>query len=478
MVGFTDLPGELVVEILHQAQPQDIESLSAVCKRVYLLAQSLLHEHRHLKRLFSSTTVSSVGDDYDEPQDDRVIRLLMLFLRQPRIALYVTKFCLTCHEEDEPHMSDANIEAVEWQGKSTPFTYDMMNIIEQVVRSSKIMPIDEADIWLDSIRGGVNGSIVALFLILLPNIVNLKCFLSVGHPLARVFSNMVHRMGDAKENSYLQQLKEVKLDMTRGWADPVSCEFSCDLMHAFMSIPSIQRLDVSTVRDTDDTESWINRPQRWKTSNVTQLACAGFDAKQTYEMIRQTHCLISFTWRGCPDNDHHCDTYLLSDALADQASLTLEMLSLQTNDYAATQLTSLRDFRCLHEIDVSLGVLFNSDGSDISSWPSRLPSSLEKLALNLEDSHTIQTPQNFCNAFRSLLRAKAEQRIQVKEILIRMKSADHCREAYDHVQYPCSCAGILLHHTHPSGGGHMKAACGKCDDCMTVVDGFLREAGI
>ena len=88
------------------------------------------------------------------------------------------------------------------------------------------------------------------------------------------------------------------------------------------------------------------------------------------------------------------------------------------------------------------------------------------------------SPAGFCDAFRCLVRAKKEGHLsQLREVHVQQQYEQQCREAYDHVQYPFSCAGIMLRHDHPSGGGHMDAQCADDEDCKLVVEQFLSESG-
>lgn len=474
MATFADLPNELVLKILWQTDPRDLESLSLITKHVYYLATQLLHEHRGLKRRWSCLTPR----EGDAPDDvgNWYAEYLITMLRNPRIALYVTdfhpKYALSHWTE-----LDEDPDPEELSTCHLPYHPAMFDQIEHAVRGTDMIPSDQVDEWIAKIRHGDEDPIIALLLLHLPSLQTIRYNLSHERMQSKVKTAIQNIVRTGKQ-PYLSQLKEVTLDFEWQWYRDRTER--CNLIQAFMTLPSVQILHVESLIVQEGTIRKLDLSDLGKGSNVAELSFTrGFIGTTTLcPLIEQTRCLKSFTWdTGQEYGDETLHSSLLNDALVASAGSTLENLTLRAHGHQTTSLGSLHDFECLRELEFDVAILFNPDGSDIKTWPKRLPPSLEKLSLALEDEHIMQTPENFCEAFRCLLRARNEQTPRLKDILILMHSAEHCREAYDHVQYPCSSSGILLHHKHPSGSGHMDPCCGECEDCKSVLERFLRESG-
>ena len=181
------------------------------------------------------------------------------------------------------------------------------------------------------------------------------------------------------------------------------------------------------------------------------------------------------------------DSVTLRDCLIANFSNTLERFTLHSGP-VRIPLDTLQGLTRLSELHVDIAFLFNSDGSNIHTWPSRLPPNLQKLSMKFEENqhkwapersranHVIQIPKTFHEAFRCFLRYN--QTPQLKNIMILMDSATQYIECYNHIQYPVSRAGIALRHSYRNEreemeAGHMAPGCGECQSCRTVVDNFL-----
>lgn len=476
MASFAELPNELVSKILWQADPRDLESLSAIAKHVYRLAAPLLQEHRKLKRQYTSLEPPEVGVGKDV--GNWFAEHLITILQNPRIALYVTDLHLTYwHDCWKPLHRIPDPADLSKYHMSYPA--HMLDHLEHAVRTADTIPPDQSGEWITRIRGGDEDPIIALLLLHMPNLQTLVHDLYCQPSQEKVRKTIQHIV-HTKNQSYLSQLRQVTVDYESRHDGDVADD--CNLLQAYMLIPSVQSLHVRSLCITDASEE-LDPYYLGYTSNISELAFTGgfIGTNPLSQLITQTSCLQSFTWK----THRYCESYhqgpfdsiSLSKALMSNASHTLESLTLRASGYKTTSLGSLHGFERLRTIDTDVALLFNADGSDILTWPKRLPPSLEKLSLALEEDHILQTPENFCEAFRCLLCARKDKTPHLKNILIRMQTSEHCREAYDHVQGPCSAAGILLHHAHPSGSGHMNAGCKDCDDCRSDLEQFLRESG-
>jgi len=472
MATFADLPNELISKILHQTAPSDIEALSAISTNVHLQAARLLREHRELRKQYTILRTPASGSD--EEEGNWLAGLLMMILHNPRIALYITELHLNFWQDSWDVLHSGHHSPASVSRYHLSYPTDMLEQFEETTRSMELILPREVDGWMNAIRRGDEDPIIALLLLHLPNLRSLAYELYCQPSQHKVLKT-IRRIGEAKNQPRLLELKEVNLDYESRWEHTETC----DLSSAFMSIPSVQSFRTASSYPIEDEDAIKIFLQTWA-SNVTNLKFTGgwIRANSLCEVIKKTKYLRSLTWDAYPDygGEGVFDYLSISESLQMNASATLESLTLHSQRYGAIPLGSLRDLVALREISTEVAILFSSDGKDISTWPERLPPNIEKLTLVLEDDHIMQTSENFCAAFRCLLRSKKSLTPYLKFIAIRMNSEHHCREAYDHVQEPCSCAGILLRHDHPDGGGHMNASCGDCSDCHDVVENFLQES--
>lgn len=476
MAAFAQLPNELISKILWQAEPRDIESLSAISKHVYHLATPLLQEHRKLKRQY--TRLKSPREVGCEEVDNWFVEHLIAILQNPRIALYINELHLTHWKESWQTLHGAP-DSASLSGYHLSYPAHMLDQLEHAVRTANTIPPDRIGDWITRIRAGDEDPIIALLLLHMPNLQTLVQE-SYRGPSQEKIRETIQHIVQTNNPSYLSQLRQVTLDYESydeaDWAD------DCNLLQAYMLLPSVQSLGVVSLCPIDPPDE-LDPQYLESKSNTTELAFTApfIGVTPLCQLIRQTSYLKSFKLSTYQHYDryHHrlFDSILLSNALMANASHTLERLTIHPSGSTTTSLGSLHGFECLRTIETHVALLFNADGSDISTWPTRLPLSLEELSLTFEKDHILQTPENFCEAFRCLLRVRKDQTPHLKKIFIRQRTDRHCREAYDHVQGPCSSAGILLHHRYPIVSGHTDAGCGECEDCRFELEQFLQESG-
>lgn len=89
MVGFSDLPGELILMLWHRVEVDDVYNFSAASKRVSSLSREMLREHCDLKRRLS--TISN-----QDPKSKVFPNVLKKILVSPRAALYPSILRVDC----------------------------------------------------------------------------------------------------------------------------------------------------------------------------------------------------------------------------------------------------------------------------------------------------------------------------------------------------------------------------------------------
>ena len=465
MAVFADLPVELIVKILFETQPLDLISFAAASKQIHFLATPVLQEDRDLQKEYKSIAVLPCANHGFE--EHQLARLLITIDRNPRAALHIV-----------------NLEIAKYYNKwdygyHTPYPPPMFEQLENLLRKTRMIPAQEVSDWIVATHEGDEDPLLALLLLHLPNLRKISYVCGGIIDQGRILKT-IQRIAEAERQSYLLLLKEVHVINYSIWEERIR-----HLPYAFMSLPSVQSFGAESLYDhqshpesKDLHDHHRSQLQDFCVEDLTFTECY-LGTEHLCGLIERTRCLKSLIWQtsevgnATPIFDPSC----LMRSLAANAGRTLERLTLALENYTATSVGSLDELQALREVDMDIAMMFGLDGNDILTWPNRLPRTLEKLSLNLMDDHVVQTPENFCKAFRCLLRVRKERYPNLKYICIRMKSEDQCRRAYDHIQHPFSAAGIYLRHDHPSGGGHMDPGCGDCSDCNPVVERFLHESG-
>ena len=141
MASFSDLPGELVIEIWsYVLQPKDIENFALASKMIRTQAGKILVDHRNLTRELSTMDISSSKSRFSPAG------LLKEILINPRVALYIKTVIIPAFRADwDSEETGANtLKAFdpeagedERQYRHTPYTEEDMELFAQAIARAR-----------------------------------------------------------------------------------------------------------------------------------------------------------------------------------------------------------------------------------------------------------------------------------------------------------------------------------------------------
>ena len=159
MPTFSGLPNELVaITSGFVDEPEDIQSFALVSKKVYWLSIPFLQEHARLRKLLPTIII----DIEDDPSGPHV--LLERLLHYPRLAFYI----------HEAHIEDWRAPLSRQNVSLASLSPERMAAFEGAVRRSSYIPPSEKDAWVRKIKKGNPDPIVALIMMRLTKLRNLR----------------------------------------------------------------------------------------------------------------------------------------------------------------------------------------------------------------------------------------------------------------------------------------------------------------
>ena len=388
MATFQDLSTELVLGILENVMPDDIESISLSSKRIYELAIPQLQEHRNLRNKYTNfkNVVEYKPNNWHDP-GGLLADLLCKILSDARTSHYVKHIDLEMWNfgAKDGWKPDAVFEKpfITRRAQHQQDSKTHMEIIEEAVRAVEIIPSEEVDDWLHQIRRGNEDPLVALLLLHAPKLQTLKFIVPYVGSESSYLLNTIQRvtLQGPKVKLYPAHLRNVEMYCAEAWQ-------SLDFVKAFMSLPMLASIKTDSLFVDDRTyvDSSGTLPQP---SNVTEMSFrSGFLPEKAFsELLRGVTNLKSFAynfrhlWR---DGEHQppfdCATVLSS--LEANACHTLQTLSLGAEEIETSQVAPVRHFRVLREVELQTLRCFAVTAGKPSDLIGLLPTSLEKLAFS------------------------------------------------------------------------------------------------
>lgn len=158
MTGFSSLSNEVILMIWNCAEVEDIYNFSTVCKRVYHLVREALREHCKLSKRLS--TISNVHTECEETLLFGPI--LKEILLNPRAARYPSVLIIGTYK-------------CQWDNEGEHVQQMVPKSDLELFKQAVWANIDDAykgmmDDWFASIDEGDEEPLVALLLLLLPNL--------------------------------------------------------------------------------------------------------------------------------------------------------------------------------------------------------------------------------------------------------------------------------------------------------------------
>ena len=389
MARFQDLSTELVLGILEEVLPEDIESISLASKHIYQLAIPRLEEHRSLQKQYTNfkNMVKNESMQWHDP-GGLLANLFCNIMSDARIGHYVKKIDLKLWNfEKKDGWNPDEVFEKQTPTKKTRLQRDSktnMEIIEEAIRDIEIIPTEEVDDWLHQIRLGNEDPLVALLFLRAPKLQTLRFVAPYGLRESSYLLKTVQRIAGqgSAVNPYPSHFKNVEIDFVEDWE-------SLDFVKAFMSLPSLASITTDNLfidgRTYEANSAILSEP-----SNVMEVSFRnGYIPEDAVsELVRGMRNLKTFAysfthlWR----DERYTPSFLCLDllnSLEATASHTLESLKLSARvlDLEIGEIAPLREFSALREVDIRTISCFAVGDSANPRLVSVLPDSIEKLAI-------------------------------------------------------------------------------------------------
>lgn len=344
MANFAALPNELIREILHFVQPEDLENFAQLSPNVFRLASPFLDGHRALIREYHTI--------HNNKDPGSIATLLSTVIANPRIRSYVKKVELGQLRESTAGSDPANV-----------YTKQELEIFikaalesECLQRPSEEEILDESEFWSTAIQDGNEDILLAILLPLLPNLATL----SVEADSTQIdwYDSAIERAAFARIPT-LCKLTHIRLN-PRGGLDG----YHLHEIQKFCALPSVRVLTAPKAHGVGTLHQLLPDAS----SDVTHLklweSCV--DSKILYEFLRGFPKLQSFTYSfddlDDPPQGAIYDPFLIRSSLLAHCKATLQSLTLLAPGCKQRSfMGSLRDFETLKEIYTEWSFLISID---------------------------------------------------------------------------------------------------------------------
>ena len=377
MAGFNDLPNEIILDTLAVVLLEDLENFAQTSKRVFLLAKPFLEHHRQLIRLHSTFK----GDQTwrDAFCSAPIPSLLMKIRNEPLIGRYVREVQLKysgtirCNNR----CNDRYFDPVSYGEQR-----DLVNAVNAVIAQSNVPNIQSFHDPNERLFRKPNESyeefIVALFLLLLPNLSRLSL---PWNPPRGYLCDMI-RQSALEGNCWLANLTTVRVK-----GDYVHKALGIRDLSLFSSLPALKSLMALNARDHGlNIDDFLPPPDSH--TKKLELNNSYFTRLKLYWYLESFQGLQTFNL-GFSDYYDPCikrqfDPKIVRAALVTHAKTTLQSLTITASGppNPDTFIGSLQQFEALQKVRTQWTILFPKD-SCLETWPSRvLPASIRKLQLD------------------------------------------------------------------------------------------------
>ena len=370
MVGFSDLSNELVLLIWNLVEVEDVYSFSTVSKKVYLLTQELLREHCRLKH-----RLSSISSESGESGDFGLV--LKEILLNPRAARY-------------PSFLEVSGWAIEWDEEGE-YSKNMvpesdLELFKQAARDSvHVSKKFLEEYWLAPIDRGDEGPLIALLLILLPNLREVQMRIDFG---IRDFciTEVLDVIAYNNDSCSLSKLHSVGLEYVKNTeTDDGFLDF--EYVRTFAALPSVTSIHSYIVgSDADDLFDTLTASGLF--TNITNLSFVkcSINPKIMSEFLSSTLDLQRFFYSPKYGNFLNFDPFWIRTALLANARETLKTLTILADGQPGHFMGSLEPFMSLQYVQTDLRLLIGNPPVRCHKLSDMLPSSIVKITLHINSS--------------------------------------------------------------------------------------------
>ncbi len=376
MATFTTLSNELILVIWDFVEVEDVYNFSTISKQVYSLVRKVLREHCQLMKRLS--TISNVAAESGELVEPGIFgRTLKEVLVNPRSARY-------------PSL----LEVGEWQGEweqerghfRAMVPKEDLELFKQAARDNiDVEELDEEEDleedWLAAIDKGDEEPLIALLLLLLPNLreVHLGAIREYHFCIETALEIII-------DDKCSRKLRSVNLEcMATTWQGPLSF----DHVEAFAAIPSVTSIHGHTV-DTyqqdpkDRLYYWDSHIRTTDIVSLTFVSCS-IDPRTLATFLSTTRNLRHFFYSAKEADEDKFEPLLLCTALLANARDTLRSLIILADGQETSFMGSLKDFSCLESVQTDLRLLIGDPLLLARSPPAVLPSSIVSITLHIDN---------------------------------------------------------------------------------------------
>lgn len=272
------LAHEILYHIIDVVDPGDIESFSASCKTIKLLAKAVIEEHRSLHHRYD---VIEFGDG-GEVVGPHPLFLLRDIILNPRVRYYPTDMRIRAFDEecmldfDEDFYKDKEQEQIQIASMMEEHGDDVRLMLSRCVH----IEAAELENWYQKISRGYYDAVFALLLTLLPNIQSITVVRSPDGlfrvMVARIARSSIDSMVEKPRSlSRLRRLVITTIGEGGDFEDYDYEDFSegTDLLRPFAELPSMQSISGTLIQSGDEIYGgvleWTHAP---RSSRVTELS--------------------------------------------------------------------------------------------------------------------------------------------------------------------------------------------------------------
>ncbi|KAL8661995.1 MAG: hypothetical protein Q9202_005121 [Teloschistes flavicans] len=386
MAVLADLSNELIEIVINFTYRENLVNLATTCHRIHDLSQPALKKHRDLQHKYGKTLTNIASDVFLE-------RITTDLIKDFRIGLYVTQlriegwFIVGLGEGSDPDDVYHTLCSESTLSLLTEAAHDRLPLSTDLIRKS--------------VYSGDQGPVVALLLLLLPNLRTL-CIHIVEQPtmepidcfyLNAALDEANPKMGARlKKLPYLPKLESVDLN----------CAGSCSIgtVERFMQLPSLRILQLAGLSASHiETEM---KHQAWDGPSTLKALIfreCGIDSRLMSSMIELHSGLECFSYSAIDMYENNMilnlfeaqpDPYWVRLSLIATSRDTLQVFQFlphaidekkMTPNTVHRYLGSLRRFRNLRTVIVDFLLLFGGDLLGRHTFMTELPASVRNVLL-------------------------------------------------------------------------------------------------
>ena len=376
MARFSDLPPELVLNILRYVDARNLGPACILTKSISLLAAPILKEHRRLTKEFSAAFVDTLSTTLLPDFFAKV-------LAKPQNAEYVRNLTLGIDKADQwdSNLMGGRSHLRKVRRSKKKYT----QIIRTAIQNIKQICTNETDVWLQAFEHNPDDIVCSLLIVYLPNLERLDMTYYTFIDAWRVPQMLTQMIRDTSASKYLCHLRYLKINFPSPSGKWASSGY-LKLVTAFLSLRSLAFCCVENLR-IDDDQRGSQRDLLPYESAVPEIQFHNcrIGPKTLFEILEGTRCLSSFSYTSeyspsTPESES-LDWYRLAVGLWRHARHSLQKVVLKPFGTVHAKLCDFREFTSLREIEAEMALLFSDNLLKAQTFPWMLPASLQILRL-------------------------------------------------------------------------------------------------